>query len=39
MTTLRAGIRELPRFPTKGSINVSEVATFMDLPSRCPCAS
>lgn len=33
MTTLRAGIRQLPRFPTTGSINVSEVATFMDMPS------
>ena len=31
MSTLRAAIRELPRFPNIGSLNVAEVATFMDM--------
>ncbi len=31
MSTLRSAIRELPRFPDLGSLNVGEVATFMNL--------
>jgi len=31
MTTLRAAIRELPRFPNLGSLNVSQVAGFMGM--------
>lgn len=31
MTTLRAAIRELPRFSAAGSLNVAEVAAFMNM--------
>lgn len=31
MTTLRTAIRELPRFPDLGSLNVSQVAAFMGM--------